>query len=125
MAQWLRGAALILSNSGSSPNRSGAGEFIPSCLYWVLLCGMFVTPAVPYMLTGLAGCSVGRGINRGARKLTRTPTLIQKKKKNLLDMLVIIPGPFIKYKIPCKINSHSIFFIIINIGIWTAYTYVD
>jgi hypothetical protein len=31
-------------------------------------------PAVPYMLTGFAGCSVGRGISRGARKLTRTPT---------------------------------------------------
>ena len=26
------------------------------------------------MLTGFAGYSVGRGISRGARKLTRTPT---------------------------------------------------
>ena len=38
---------------------------------------MPVTPAVPYLLTGLAGCSVGREISRGARKLTRTPILIK------------------------------------------------
>jgi hypothetical protein len=31
-------------------------------------------PAVPYMSTGFAGCSVGRGISRGVRKLARTPT---------------------------------------------------
>jgi hypothetical protein len=31
-------------------------------------------PAVPYMLIGFAGCSVGRGICRGARKLARKPT---------------------------------------------------
>jgi hypothetical protein len=31
-------------------------------------------PVVPYMLTEFAGCSVGREISRGARKLARTPT---------------------------------------------------
>jgi len=35
---------------------------------------MLVVPAVPYLLPGLAGCSVSREISRGARKLTRTPT---------------------------------------------------
>ena len=44
------------------------------------LCGMPVTPAVSYLLTRLAGCSVDHGISRGAHKLTRTPTLIKKKK---------------------------------------------
>jgi hypothetical protein len=33
-----------------------------------------VTPVVFYMLTGFAGCSVGRRISRGARKLVRTLT---------------------------------------------------
>jgi len=40
-----------------------------------------VTPAVPYLPTGLAGCSVGPGISCGARKLARTPRVIKKKKK--------------------------------------------
>jgi len=43
---------------------------------------MSVTPAVPYMSTGLAGCSVGPGISRGARKLIRIPRVIKKKEKN-------------------------------------------
>ena len=33
-----------------------------------------VTSAVSYMLTEFAGCSVGRGISRGARKLARIST---------------------------------------------------
>jgi hypothetical protein len=33
---------------------------------------------VPYMLTGFAGCSVGREISRGARKLPEHP---RKKKR--------------------------------------------
>jgi hypothetical protein len=37
-------------------------------------------PAVIYMLTEFAGCSVGRGINRGACKLARTPRRSKKKK---------------------------------------------
>jgi len=46
-----------------------------ACLLWVrvLMCTP-VTPAVHYMSTGFAGCSVGHGISRGARKLARTPT---------------------------------------------------
>nr|TKS00238.1 hypothetical protein D5086_0000184510 [Populus alba] len=35
-----------------------------------------VTPAVSYLPTGLAGCSVGPGNSRGARKLARTPRLL-------------------------------------------------
>jgi len=50
------GACLLLLLLGSSPH--------------VHVCH----PAVPYMSTGFAGCSVGRGISRGARKLARTPT---------------------------------------------------
>jgi len=42
---------------------------------------MSVTPAVLYLSTGLAGCSVGSGINRGTCKLARTPRVIYKKKK--------------------------------------------
>jgi hypothetical protein len=44
---------------------------------------MSVTPAVPYMRTGLAGCSVDPGISHDARKLTRTPQVIKKKKGNV------------------------------------------
>jgi len=40
-----------------------------------------VTPAVPYLSAGLAGCSVDPGNSHGARKLTRTPRVINKKKK--------------------------------------------
>ena len=44
---------------------------------------MSVTPAVLYLPTRLAGCSVGPGINRGARKLARTPRVL--KKKSIVD----------------------------------------
>ena len=40
-----------------------------------------VTPAVSYLPTGLAGCSVGPGISCGARKLTRTLQVTKKKKR--------------------------------------------
>jgi len=40
-----------------------------------------VTPVVPYMLTGLAGCSVGPGISCDARKLAQTPRVTKKKKE--------------------------------------------
>jgi len=43
-----------------------------------------VTPAVSYLPTGLAGCSVGPGISCGARKLTRT-LRVTKKKKDCID----------------------------------------
>jgi hypothetical protein len=39
-----------------------------------------VIPAVPYMPIELAGCSMNTGINRGMRKLARTPQVIKKKK---------------------------------------------
>jgi len=40
---------------------------------------MFVTLAVSYLLTGLAGCLVGSRISRGARKLVRISRVIKKK----------------------------------------------
>jgi hypothetical protein len=42
---------------------------------------MSVIPVVLYMLTGLAGCSVGSGISCGACKLARTPRIIYIKKE--------------------------------------------
>jgi hypothetical protein len=39
---------------------------------------MLVIPAVPYIFTGFAGCSVGPEISCGARKLTRTSRVIKK-----------------------------------------------
>jgi hypothetical protein len=43
---------------------------------------MSVIPAVPYLSTGLAGCSVSPGISRGARKLARTPRVIKNNNNN-------------------------------------------
>jgi hypothetical protein len=40
---------------------------------------MHVIPAMPYPSTGIAGCLVDPEINRGARKLVRTPGLYKKK----------------------------------------------
>ena len=37
-----------------------------------------ITTAVSYLSPGLARCSVGPGISRGARKLARTPRIIKK-----------------------------------------------
>jgi hypothetical protein len=42
---------------------------------------MPVTPAVLYLPTGLAECSVGSGISRDARKLARKSRVIYKKKR--------------------------------------------
>ena len=84
VAQWLRGQLSFLRTPVRVLVGVGLESLFPSCLYWVLLCSMPVTPAVPYMLIGLAGCSVGREISRGARKLARTPTLIIKKKMFIL-----------------------------------------
>ena len=74
------GAILFPSNSSSSPSGNKAVEFVPLISIESFLCGMPVTPTVPYLFTGLAGCSVDRVISRGTRKLARTPTLIKKKK---------------------------------------------
>jgi hypothetical protein len=51
---------------------------------------MHVIPAVSYLPTGLAGCSVGLKISHGTRKMARTPRVIKKKKKNL---------PFLKFSL--------------------------
>ena len=51
---------------------------------------MSVTLAVPYMLTGLAGCSVSPMISCGARKLTRTTRVTKKKKKEKRLIIIII-----------------------------------
>jgi hypothetical protein len=48
---------------------------------------MSVTPAVFYLSTKLAGCSVDPGTNRGARKLARTSRI---KKKNLVYLTRLI-----------------------------------
>jgi len=40
-----------------------------------------VTPAVSYLPTGLAGCSVDPRISCGTRKLARTPRVTKKKKR--------------------------------------------
>ena len=86
----LLGAAFLSSNLGSSPSGSGAGKFAPF-LFLGPLRAVYLSP--PRCLTcslGLAGCSVGRGISRGARKLARTPALSKKKKSdNMLDLNTI------------------------------------
>ena len=46
---------------------------------------MFVTLAVSYLPTGLAGCLVGLGISCGVRKLTRTSRV---KKKNMRSEII-------------------------------------
>ena len=58
-----------------------AGKFAPF-LFLGPPRAVYLSP--PRCLTcslGLARCSMGRGISRGARKLARTPTLSKKKKK--------------------------------------------
>jgi hypothetical protein len=58
---------------------SGLDRFCSVYMLWVrVFTCMPVIPAVPYMLTGLAGCSVGPEISRSARKLARTPCVIKK-----------------------------------------------
>lgn len=53
-----------------------------------------VTPTVLYLLTRLAGCSIGPGISCGACKLVRTLRLL---KKNMMTPLAFLQ----------KINRHS------------------
>ena len=48
---------------------------VPSSIFFVYLP---VTPAVSYLFTELAGCSVGAGISCAARKLARTFRVIKK-----------------------------------------------
>jgi len=47
-----------------------------------------VIPAVSYLPTGLAGCSVGPGISCGARKLARTPRVTKKKEKKEKENII-------------------------------------
>ena len=58
---------------------------------------MFVTFAVSYLFTWLAGCSVGPGISCGARKLARTPR-VTKKKRELKNEKVIHNFIFLVFK---------------------------
>ena len=54
----------------------------PASAFWVqVLACTSVIFAVFYLPTGLAGCSMDPGINRGTRKLARTSRVIKKKKK--------------------------------------------
>jgi hypothetical protein len=54
-----------------------------------------VSPAVSYLPTGLARCSVGSGISCGVRKLTRTPRVTKKKKTPCSKLLLNITLHFI------------------------------
>ena len=49
----------------------------------ILSVHLHVTPAVPYLPTGLAGCSVGPEISCDAHKLVRTSRVIKKKRHHL------------------------------------------
>jgi len=75
---------------------------------------IFIIPAVSYLSTGLAGCSVGSGISCGARKLARTPRVTKKKKYIYIYIYIYI---YVSGDIP-------IFFIkkAIEIFVWAAPT---
>jgi hypothetical protein len=64
---------------------------------------MPVTLAVPYLPTGLAGCSVDPGISRGARKLTRTPRVI-KKKMEYIKLKINIESNIVLFPLTCYPN---------------------
>ena len=53
-------------------------------------------PAVPYMFTGLTGCSVSPGISCGARKLTRIPRVTKKKNSLGFRMWSSLFNPFLQ-----------------------------
>jgi len=66
----------------------------PASASWVQVSAYTsVTPAVSYLLTGLAGYLVGPEISRGARKLARTPRVIKKTKKN--SLIIFFPVQFL------------------------------
>jgi hypothetical protein len=52
---------------------------------------MLVTPAVPYLSIGLAGCSVDLEISHGADKQARTSQGYKKKKKKKVYSTQIFP----------------------------------
>jgi hypothetical protein len=67
---------------------SGGRDLFPSSARVLALLCTLVIPAVPYMLTGLAGYLVDPGISCGARKLVRTSWI----KKKLINILVYLHG---------------------------------
>jgi len=69
---------------------SGLDRLCPAYVFWIraFTC-MSVTPAVPYMSTGLAGYSVDPRISRGARKLTRTARVKKKMHRIILELIAI------------------------------------
>jgi hypothetical protein len=64
-------------------DQSWTGEvcfiLVSSSTFYVHACH----PVIPYLFTGLAGCSVDSGNSRGTRKLVRTPRVIKKKKSHI------------------------------------------
>jgi hypothetical protein len=67
---------------------SGGRDLFPSSARVLALLCTLVTPAVPYMFTGLVGCLVDPRISCGARKLVRTSWI----KKKLINILVYLHG---------------------------------
>ena len=61
---------------------------------------MSVTPAVSYLPTRLAGCSVGPGISYGTYKLTRTPWVKKKKKKKKKPNSASLKSLHVSWNIP-------------------------
>jgi hypothetical protein len=53
---------------------------------------ILVTPAVPYMSTGLAGCLVGPRISCGTHKVVRTLRIIKKKERQLVALFATLPA---------------------------------
>ena len=58
----------------------------PGSIFFVHAC----PPVVSYLSTELTKCSVDPEISSGARKLTRIPRVIKKKKSNSIDYQLII-----------------------------------
>jgi hypothetical protein len=60
-------------------NKFNQKKFLSQSRVRPFMCTL-VTLTVPYLSTGLAGCSVNLGNNRDARKLARIPQVKKKKK---------------------------------------------
>ena len=78
---------------------------VPSSTFHVHVCH----PALPYLSTGLAGCSVDPGNSRGAHTLARIPKVIKKKK--LMNKLLGVD-----YLVLCGFISSYDF---LNANVWT------
>ena len=66
---------------------------------------MYVTPAVSYLLTGFAGCSVDAEISRGARKLTWIPLAMKNKKNNSQIFKFFYPARTLLSVFPLKASK--------------------